>query len=214
MTFMKKKTSAAAVGGLLALFGISQTELARAELSGAGNSLRSALSATGLVAQTESGEISTAPATESEAPRAPEQILADAQATLDRMEAGADNISLQLRRAREEKDVVKTLCLDDKLNQMNVAARSASDRVASIQAAVESGNTERAQHDDAVLGALAVRANELIAEANQCIGEETGVLGRTELELYVDPSIPTTDTAAPPLPPVISTPPVAASPTS
>jgi hypothetical protein len=130
------------------------------------------------------------------------------------MEAAADNIGRQLRQAREEKDVVKMICLDDKLNQMNVAARSASDRVASIDAAVTSGNAERAQHDDAVLGALSARANEIIAEANQCIGEETGILGQTKLELTVDPSIPTTDTAAPPLTPIVSTPPVAASPTS
>ncbi len=212
MTFREKKTSAAVVGGMLVLFGVSQTDLARAQLAGAGSSLRNALTQTGLAQATTAGE--SGAAAENESARSPQKILEDAQSTLDQMEKGADNISLQLRRAREEKDVVKTLCLDDKLNQMNVAARSASDRVASIQAAVESGNMERAQHDDAVLGALAVRANELIAEANQCIGEETGVLGQTKLDLYVDPSIPTADTAAPPIPPVISTPPVAASPTS
>lgn len=146
--------------------------------------------------------------------RSPEQLLADAQASLDKMEASADNIARALRSAREEKDVVMTLCLDDKLNQMNVAARSAADRVASIEAAVASGNAKRAAHDDAVLGALALRGNELSAEANQCIGEDSGVLGATTLELKVDPAIPKSDTASPAAPVIVSSPPVAASPTS
>lgn len=146
--------------------------------------------------------------------RSPAQILADARASLDKMESSADNIARALRSAREEKDVVMTLCLDDKLNQMNVAARSAADRVASIEAAVASGNSERVNHDDAVLGALALRGSELAAEANQCIGEDSGTLGSTTLELKVDPAIPKSDTASPAAPVIVSSPPVAASPTS
>lgn len=212
MTVRDKKLSVA-LGTMVALFGLAQTEIATAGIQKAGASLASALAGAPL-AQTEGAENSKSEAAGGEAaPRSPEQILADARATLDRMEAAADNVGRQLRQTREQKDVVRTLCLDDKLNQMNVAARSAADRVASIEAAVASGNTERAQHDDAVLGALSERAGELSAEANQCIGAETGVLGQTKLQLIVDPTIPKTDTAAPPLPPVVSTPPVAASPT-
>lgn len=145
--------------------------------------------------------------------RTPEQILADAQGSLDKMEAAADNVGRMLRQARVSKDVVKTLCLDDKLNQMNVAARSAADRVASIEAAAKAGNRERVAHDNAVLEALAARGSALSAEANQCIGEESGVLGATVLELTIDPAIPKEDTAIPATPVIISSPPVAASPT-
>ncbi len=90
------------------------------------------------------------------------------------MEAAADHVGRMLRDARNKKDVVKTLCLDDKLSQMNVAARSATDRVAAIEAAAKAGNTERVGHDNAVLEALAARGTALSAEANQCIGEESG----------------------------------------
>lgn len=212
MTVRDKKLSVA-LGTMVALFGLAQTEIATAGIQKAGASLASALAGTSL-AQIQGAENSNAEGAGSEAaPRSPEQILAESQATLDRMEAAADNIGRQLRQAREEKDVVRILCLDDKLNQMNVAARSAADRVTSIEAAVTSGNAERAQHDDAVLGALSERADELVTEANQCIGAETGVLGKTKLQLIVDPTIPKTDTAAPPISSVVSTPPVAASPT-
>lgn len=145
--------------------------------------------------------------------RTPEQILADARASLDKMEAAADNVGRMLRQSREAKDVVKTLCLDDKLNQMNVATRSAADRVAGIEAAAQAGNAERVGHDNAVLEALAARGGELSAEANQCIGEERGTLGATELEVTIDPAIPKEDTATPATPIVISSPPIAASPT-
>ncbi len=145
--------------------------------------------------------------------RSPEQILKDAQSALDRMEAAADNVGRMLRDARTKEDVVKTLCLDDKLSQMNVAARSAADRVAGIEAAAKAGNTERVAHDNAVLEALAARGTALSAEANQCIGEESGVLGATVLEITVDPAIPKEDTAIPATPVIISSPPVAASPT-
>lgn len=146
------------------------------------------------------------------APRSPQEILEEGKKSLDRMEASADNIARMLREARKNKDVVKVLCLDDKLNQMNVAARSATDRVASIEAAVAAGNTERARHDDAVLSALSARATELTAEANQCIGEETGLVGGSTLDVTVDPDIPKEDTATPSPPVLISAPPVAASP--
>jgi hypothetical protein len=196
MTFGKKKIGALMLGGLLLGLGLMKVQTAE------GSSLTPSV-----FAQMEA----SAPAEDT---RSPERVLEEARAALDRMEAAADNIGLQLRRAREKKDVVLILCLDDKLNQMNVAARSASDRVANIEAAVSSGNVERARHDDAVLGALAARGGEIVTEANQCIGEEAGILGRTTLDLTVDPSIPRTDTAAPPVSPMVSTPPVAASPTS
>ena len=197
MTFIHNKIGATLVGGLLVSFGVVQAQVAE------GSSLID-----GGPAQTEASAT-----TDAAAPRPVQTILAESRATQDRIEAAADNIARQLRDAREEKDVVKTLCLDDKLNQMNVAARSVADRVGSIEAAVNANNAERVQHDDAVLQALAQRADELITEANQCIGEESGVLGQTKLELTVDPSIPKTDTAAPPPITVISSPPVAASPT-
>jgi len=157
---------------------------------------------------------SSAPVGSDQAPaRTPEEILAGAQTTLDRMEATADNISRMLRGSREEKDVVKTLCLDDKLNQINVAVRSAADRVAVIEAAVRGGATERLSHDDAVLGALGSRSGELAVEANQCIGEEQGVAGDSELKVTFDPAIPEGDVSAMPTPLLLSLPPQAASPT-
>jgi hypothetical protein len=148
-----------------------------------------------------------------EVKKSPEQVLEESRVTLDRMEATADSISRMMRGARTDKDVVKTLCLDDKLNQIDVAVRAAADRLAIIEAAVKSGETERLSHDDAVLSALGSRGSELAVEANQCIGEESGTVGNSELKVTFDPAIPE-GTVGALLPPVlISQPPQAASPT-
>lgn len=146
------------------------------------------------------------------APESPQVILQNARLAVDKMEATADNISNMLRLARQDKDVVKTLCLDDKLSQINVAARAAADRLAIIEAGVASGSTERLSHDADVIGALSARGDELAAEGNQCIGEESSdVDGASELTLTVDPAIPEGDVAAAPTPTILSQPPQAAS---
>ncbi len=171
------------------------------------------------IAQPAQGEVSAGEETKSNEtkdgqPKSPQEILAEAQFTVDRMEATADNISRMLRAAREEKDVVKTLCLDDKVNQVNVAVRAAADRLAVIEAGVDSGSTDRLDHDQSVLGALGGRAQELAVEANQCIGEEGGVVGESELNVQFDPSLPEGNVAdSPTSQSIISQPPVASSPT-
>ncbi len=52
------------------------------------------------------------------------------------MDRGANAVRQQLGVAREQKDVVKTLCLNDKLNQIDLAIRTATDRVDGLGAAV------------------------------------------------------------------------------
>lgn len=141
------------------------------------------------------------------------EMLVKARSVLATLDASSQNVSRMLREARAKKDVVKALCLDDKLSQIDVAKRSAADRVQSLEGAASAGNTERAQHDFAVIGALEERANALASEANQCIGEEKGFLGGSSLQVTVDPTIPQSDTSASPPPPVIAQLPQAASPT-
>jgi len=140
-------------------------------------------------------------------------MVAKGKSVLAALDASSQNVSRMLRDARAAKDVVKALCLDDKLSQVDVAKRSAADRVESLEAAAAAGNLERAQHDFAVIGALEERANALSAEANQCIGEEKGYVGGSSLKVTFDPTIPQSDTSAPPAFVVVVQPPQAASPT-
>lgn len=123
-----------------------------------------------------------------------EQMATKARSVMAVIDASAQNISRMLSEARAAKDVVKALCLDDKLSQFDVAKRSAADRVESLESAAKAGNADRVEHDFAVIGALEERTNALSAEANQCIGEEKGYVGGSSLKVVVDPTIPQSDT--------------------
>ena len=144
-------------------------------------------------------------------PGTPAEKLARARAVLAQMDGASQSISRMLRDARRVNDVVKTLCLDDKLTQMDVAKRSVQDRVESLEAAVSSGNGDRIEHDFAVVSALTERGSALNADAQQCIGEEKGYVGGSTLEVTTDPTIPQNDTSVLPTPTVISRAPQAAS---
>lgn len=146
------------------------------------------------------------------APLEPSVVLARSQQQLGTMEAAAKTIEDSLNEAREAKDVVKVLCLDDKFNQVTIALRSAAARLGGIESATNSGNRERLQHDSAVLGALQDRVSELKVEADQCIGEDGVAVDGSELSVSFDPSIPGSEVALPPPQPMTSAPPVAASP--
>jgi hypothetical protein len=158
-----------------------------------------------------------APAAAVEAPREvdlpPEQQLSLAHGYLSKMDQGTTTVRAALEQARAAKDVVKTLCLNDKLNQIDVATRSAKDRATTLQAAVSSHDKDRARHEFMILQVLNDRVDQLVKEANQCIGEETGFIGESLVSLTVEPGIPDNNTDQ--LgndPEIVSEPPVLASP--
>jgi hypothetical protein len=123
----------------------------------------------------------------------PQEQLAQAEVALTRMEQSATTVRHQLEAARVARDVVKTLCLNDKLSQIDVATRSARDRQSSLQAAVQRGDVELSNHEFTVLTVLRQRVEQLSAEANQCIGEEVAFVGQTQVTTTIDPDLPPAD---------------------
>jgi hypothetical protein len=158
-----------------------------------------------------------APAAAVEAPREvdlpPEQQLSLAHGYLAKMDQGTTTVRAALEQARAARDVVKTLCLNDKLNQIDVATRSGKERATTLQSAVSAHDRDRARHEFMILQVLKDRVEQLVKEANQCIGEEAGFIGESLVSLTVDPNIPDNNTDQ--LgndPEIISEPPVLASP--
>jgi hypothetical protein len=123
----------------------------------------------------------------------PQEELAQSDAIIGRLQNGSSTVSKQLGEARGARDVVKVLCLNDKLSQMDVALRSAQDRKQSLAAAAQGNNVELANHEFTILTVLKTRADQLQAEANQCIGEEAAFVGTTQTTTIIDPDIPRVD---------------------
>lgn len=128
----------------------------------------------------------------------PQEQLAESAKHLGRMEQAAGGVRKMLEEARKQRDVVKTLCLNDKLSQIDVAIRSGRDRRTQLQAAVNRNDSELANHEFTILTVLRQRSEQLVAEANQCIGEEAAFVGDTRTKVTIDPSIPPDETPYPP----------------
>lgn len=127
----------------------------------------------------------------------PQEQVAEAAKHLGRMEQAGGGVRKMLEEARKQRDVVKTLCLNDKLSQVDVAIRSGRDRRTQLQSAVTRNDSELANHEFTILTVLRQRVEQLVAEANQCIGEEAAFVGDTRTSVTIDPSIPPDETPYP-----------------
>jgi hypothetical protein len=127
----------------------------------------------------------------------PQEQLVESHKHLSRMEGAAGGVRKMLEEARRQRDVVKTLCLNDKLSQIDVAVRSARDRRGQLQAAVNRNDAELSNHEFTILTVLRQRSEQLVAEANQCIGEESAFVGDTRTTVQIDPQIAPEETPYP-----------------
>lgn len=133
----------------------------------------------------------------------PQEQLVESQKHVARMEGAASGVRKMLEEARRQRDVVKTLCLNDKLSQIDVAIRSARDRRTQLQSAVSRNDSELSNHEFTILTVLRQRSEQLVAEANQCIGEESAFVGDTRTTVQIDPQIPPDETPYPPTDPTL-----------
>lgn len=151
------------------------------------------------------------PALSKQVDLSPADQLGQAQSFLNRMETIRNSVRRSLEEARQQRDVVKTLCLNDKLNQIDVALRSANERKRSLELAAKRSDQDLANHEFTILNVLYQRTQQLDAEAKQCIGKEIGFVGESSVTVEVDPNMPTEDPTEYPTPPVIAQPPNCAS---
>jgi hypothetical protein len=143
----------------------------------------------------------------------PQQLLTEAKAFAPAMDRTASVVRRQLAEARENRDVVRVLCLNDKLNQIDLAIRTANDRIEALSAAVTENDGVRAKHEYTVAQVLKERVTVLGGEANACIGEQTGFVDEARVKVDIDPNVADTDPSEPTDPPMITEPPVLTSPT-
>jgi uncharacterized protein YqeY len=120
----------------------------------------------------------------------PAEELAQSEAMVSRMDSARTTVQRQLETARAQRDVVKTLCLNDKLNQLDVAVRSARERREALTAAAQRNDVDLTNHEFTILSVLRQRSDQLTAEAQQCIGQEAGFVGDSAVQTTIDPGLP------------------------
>ena len=118
----------------------------------------------------------------------PWQQHARASQMIARIAQAGATVGRLLEQARAQKDVVKTLCMNDKLAQIDVALRSAIERKVTLGEAAERGDAAVSTHELTVLTVLNQRVDQLSTEANQCVGEEIASASETVVTTHVSGS--------------------------
>ena len=109
------------------------------------------------------------------------------------MEAGRGRLQSELQRARQERDVVRILCLDDKLRQLDVALQSGAEHRRTLELGVQRGDPAVANGELAILSVFHQRAQELDTEAMQCIGKEVAYVGESTVSMSIQRALPSED---------------------
>jgi hypothetical protein len=139
------------------------------------------------------------------------EMKVQAEAIIGRIGAVTSQVSGMLENAREDRNVVRVLCLTDKSNQVDLALGTAKDRQSGMLAALSRGAEGRARHEFRLLLVVGDRVELVSAEANVCLGAETSGVGQATLTMEVDPTQPTADPGIVSVTPVVSIVPVVAS---
>jgi hypothetical protein len=133
----------------------------------------------------------------------PEEMSKRSETHLAQIELISTTVRRQLEKARSDRDVVRTLCLSDKLSQLDVTYRSAKERKSALDGAISRRDTELANHEFQILSVYRTRGERIKTEADSCVGGEVGVPGDTKTTTTIDPGIPQDSTTPPAYVPIV-----------
>jgi hypothetical protein len=155
------------------------------------------------------------PKTEPKVDISDKEKLSQAAAMLDRLQGILKDVLKSLEAARREKDVVKLNCVNEKLTQIKGLLRVADQSNVALQEAVAKGDEDSAQHEFAKINIAKQRADQLRADAEQCIGQLAYVVDeRTVVTVETPEDLPDAITNPTTLTPVAVNPPVVVNPSA
>lgn len=140
----------------------------------------------------------------------PGQTVKEARTYRVKMQDTKARIDKLLQKARDKKDVIMIVCVDDKSIRVKGHIAVADQAMSTLDTAVQRNDDGSRQHEFMRITILFQKVVVLGTEAENCIGEDVSYVGDTKVEQEVDPSIPTEDPTEPALPlPDVTRPPAA-----
>ncbi len=91
-----------------------------------------------------------------------------------------------LKEAREEKDVIRVNCINEKLTNIKGLIRISEQADMTLQEAQAKGEKDTATHEFHKISISHQKIKILRIEAEQCVGELAFAVGKTEVEVEVD----------------------------
>lgn len=92
-------------------------------------------------------------------------------------------------RAREQKDLIKLNCLNDKLLQIRGSQRLAEQSDGQLTDAIRRGDDEGRHHEFSKLTIIYQKVTVLGQEAEACVGDEISYVGETQVTVEIDPTV-------------------------
>ncbi|MEZ4252180.1 MAG: hypothetical protein R3B99_28535 [Polyangiales bacterium] len=132
----------------------------------------------------------------------PEQQLEEAHGVQRRGTDLSRRVAVMLDEARQERDIIRVTCINDKLTQVNANLRTVELRVTNLEDAIAAQDASRRNHEFTVIAVLGQKFVVLDREAAQCIGQDIFETGSTRVITEIDPNNPTEDPTVLPQPEV------------
>jgi hypothetical protein len=112
--------------------------------------------------------------------------LSKATAYLKEMKSALGHVLILLKEAREEKDVIKTSCINEKLTNIKGLIRISEQADILLQENAAKGEKDAASHEFQKIYISSRKIRTLRTEAEQCVGELAFAVGKTKLVVEKD----------------------------
>ena len=123
----------------------------------------------------------------------PEEQRQQGVLVVQRGEDLSRRVQSMLDEARQERDIIRVTCVNDKLTQVNANLRTAQQRFEQLNDAIAANDSGRRNHEFTVLIVLDQKFVVLDREAAQCIGQDIYETGATRVTTEIDPETPELD---------------------
>ena len=109
-----------------------------------------------------------------------------AEAAVASASASCASQSQALKSAKRDSDIIRSTCLEDKLEQCNASLQNMKRREAALNEAISAGDVGGSNHEFTVIGVLSQKSKALAQAANQCVGQDMFDTGDTQVREEVD----------------------------
>jgi hypothetical protein len=117
----------------------------------------------------------------------PQEMTESAAAYRKRMAEVVARMDIQLKDAREQKDIIKINCLMDKLVQARASAGTAEKSYTTLQESIARGDQGSSLHEFTRITIVNQNVQVLASEADACVGEELSYIGATRVDVEIPP---------------------------
>ncbi len=132
----------------------------------------------------------------------PREMQSQAEQYKGEIASGVTTIDQMATHAKDDRDVIKLNCLNDKLVQAKANQNLAEQAAGDLEQAVAQNDSGAAMHKYTSITIVNQKMQVLLAESNECVGEEAGHVGTQQNTTTVAGTV-RTDQVTNPTPPIL-----------